>query len=174
MENEAIRIRLKMKISRSSKLYFSKWLTIKKKTQVKEFLQEYSLAVNFFINKYQDYVPEMKKFDLLKALYIQNYIETSKTWLTARAVKNAFSEGYGMLQSYKSNLENNKKHKLPFHTSKKAILSETIIAQYLDETTKTFDFGIKIGSIGKKQKIHVPLKRHKQFNKWYSQGKIAK
>lgn len=163
-----------MKINRSSKIYFSKWLTSSKKKQIDLILLEYSRIVNYFINTYHKNIPEMERKELLLAVYIQECIETTGTWLTARMVKNAFSEGYGMVQSYKSNLEHNDKHSLPTHNGKKAILSETINTQSEVVSTKEFDFNVTLGSIGNKIKISIPLKKHKQFNKWNIIGKRSK
>lgn len=155
-----------MKVQRSSKIYFSKWLTSKKKEQIALILDEYSRVVNYFISHYQAKVATQSKKELLYAIYIQDCIEATGTWLSARMIKNAFAEGYGMVQSYQSNLAKNIKHKPPVHTGKKAILSCTINTQYDLTHTKDFDFNITLGSIGNKLKISIPLKRHKQFNKW--------
>ncbi len=161
-----------MKINRSSKIYFKKWLTQKKKDEINLLLLEYSKIVNYFIENYKN--SEEKKFDLLLASHIQHCIKETGTWLTARMVKNAFSEGFGMLQSYYSNLKENPKHSLPKHTGRKATLSQTINSQYDDVVTKVFDFNVTLTSIGNKKKISIPLKKHKQFNKWNSLGKRAK
>lgn len=155
-----------MKIQRSSKIHFSKWLTTKKKDQIASILEEYSKVVNFFITHYQAEVASKSKKECLYAIYIQSCIKETGTWLSARMVKNAFAEGYGMVQSYQSNLVRNIKHKMPVHTGKKAILSCTINTQFDVTRTKEFDFNVTLGSIGDKLKISIPLKRHKQFNKW--------
>jgi len=160
-----------MKINRSSKLYFKKWLTQQKKNQIKIILAEYSKIVNYFITTYRDQVPGLLKKELLLAKHTQLCIINTSTWLTARMVKNAFTEGYGMLQSYKSNLKNDKSHSLPKHTGKKAHLSCTTNTQSEDTHTVEFDFNLILGSIGNKFKISIPLKKHKQFNRWNSVGK---
>jgi len=174
MEKEATRIGRKMKIQRSSKIYFTKWLTLKKQEQIKTIIQEYSKLVNYFIDTYKNDIPKASKLELLLAKYIQKGISDTDTWLTARMVKNAFAEGYGMVQSYKSNLENNDKHKEPVHTGKKITLSETINTQFDKVQTKDFDFNVTLGSIGNKLKISIPLRKHKQFNKWDKEGKRSK
>ena len=165
-----------MKIKRSSKIYFSKWLNKNKQVKIKEILQEYSTIVNYFINKYEYQIPETNKYHLSLAKYIQRGIKETDTWLTARLVKNAFAEGYGMVQSAKSNAENrkDKKYFKPIHYAKKAILSETINTQFDLTQTKDFDFNVTLGSIGNKLKISIPLKCHKQFNKWNELGKRSK
>ena len=85
-------------------------------------------------------------------------------------VKNAFSEGFGMLQSYRTNLKSNPKHKLPAHSGKKAILSETISTQIDNVDLVDFDFSVILSSIGNKLKIHIPLKKHVHFNKLNKKG----
>ena len=163
-----------MKIQRSTKIHFSKWLTKSKKSQIEVILIEYSRIVNYFITKYKDNIVNTEKFDVLTAEHIQMCIQNTGTWLTARMVKNAFAEGYGMLQSYHSNLEQNAKHKVPVHSGKKAILSETITTQFDDVNTKEFDFNVTLGCIGNKQKISIPLKKHKHFNELSKMGRRCK
>lgn len=163
-----------MKIQRSSKIHFIKWLTKSKKQHISNLIDEYSRIVNYFIQTYSGEALTKTKFDLLRANYIQDCITTTKTSLTARLVKNAFAEGYGMLQSFYSNLEHNQKHKPPVHTGKKIILSETINTQFEEISTKEFDFNVTLGCIGNKQKISIPLKRHKHFNELNNIGKRSK
>ena len=155
-------------------IQFSKWLTKSKKSQIEVILIEYSRIVNYFITKYKDNIVNTEKFDVLTAEHIQMCIQNTGTWLTARMVKNAFAEGYGMLQSYHSNLEQNAKHKVPVHSGKKAILSETITTQFDDVNTKEFDFNVTLGCIGNKQKISIPLKKHKHFNELSKMGRRCK
>ena len=57
-----------MKLVRSSKIHFRKWLTLKKKNLIKDILHEYSKIVNYFIKTYE-YSTE-KKTELLLAKYI--------------------------------------------------------------------------------------------------------
>lgn len=118
--------------------------------------------------------PETKKLHLLLAKYIQKGIKDTNTWLSARMVKNAFAEGYGMVQSAKSNVTDKKPYCRPWHYSKKAILSETINTQFDVIKTKEFDFNVTLGSLGNKLNISIPLKKHKQFNKWNELGKRSK
>ena len=160
-----------MKINRSSKIHFNKWLTKEKKTKIVTVLSEYSLIVNWFISNHLEDVKTKEKKDLLLASHIQKCIVSTGTWLSARMVKNAFSEGYGMCQSYHSNKENDEKHSIPKHSGKKAILSCTINTQYDETNTVEFDFNVTLGSIGNKMKISIPLKKHKHFNRLDSIGK---
>ena len=160
-----------MKINRSSKIHFGKWLTKEKKSNISLFLDEYSKIVNYFISNYLEDSKTKEKKELLLAQHIQKCITVTETWLYARTVKNAFAEGYGMCQSYHSNKENDETHNIPVHTGKKAILSCTNNTQSEETHTVEFDFNTTLICIGNKMKISIPLKKHKQFNKWNSVGK---
>ena len=65
MVKEVVGIR--MKITRSSKCYFNKWLTKSKMSELKDILQEYARICNYFVEKYEKDIPSKKKFDLLRA-----------------------------------------------------------------------------------------------------------
>lgn len=169
-----------MKITRSSKCYFNKWLTIKKQQELKEILAEYSRLGNYFIEKYENDIPQKTKFDLLKAEYIHLCIQETNTFFTARLIKQAFSEAYGLVQSAKSNSEKrkDKKYFRPRMYGKKMILSESSCKHSIAEFTKLFDYNLTLKCLrkdrGRGYKISIPLKRHKQFNKWFNLGKVAK
>ena len=53
-----------MKITRSSKGYFNKWLTHKKQQELKELLVGHARICNYFVEKYENEIPQKKKFDL--------------------------------------------------------------------------------------------------------------
>ena len=115
-----------MKITRSSKCYFNKWLTKSKLSELRDLLQEYACICNYFVEKHENEIPAKKKFDLLHAEQIQSCIQETNTFLTARLIKQAFSDAYGAIQSAKSNAENRKDNKYfrPTFNGKKMILSE--------------------------------------------------
>ena len=169
-----------MKITRSSKCYFNKWLTKSKVSELKGILQEYARICNYFVEKYEKDIPEKKKFDLLHAEYIQSCIQETNTFLTARLIKQAFSEAYGAIQSAKSNAENrkDKKYFRPTFNGKKMVLSECSQEHSIAENTILFDYNITLKCLrtdkGRGYKISIPLKKHVQFNKWSNIGKIAK
>ena len=169
-----------MKITRSSKCYFNKWLTKSKISELKGILQEYARICNYFVEKYEKDIPEKKKFDLLHAEYIQSCIQETNTFLTARLIKQAFSEAYGAIQSAKSNAENrkDKKYFRPTFNGKKMVLSECSQEHSIAENTILFDYNITLKCLrtdkGRGYKISIPLKKHVQFNKWSNIGKIAK
>ena len=80
-----------MKITRSSKCYFNKWLTQKKMSELKDILQEYARVCNYFVETYENEIPEKRKFDLLSAVHIQKCITETNTFLTSRLTQQAFS-----------------------------------------------------------------------------------
>ena len=169
-----------MKITRSSKCYFNKWLTQKKMSELKDILQEYARVCNYFVETYENEIPEKRKFDLILAIHIQKCITETNTFLTARLIKQAFSEAYGAVQSAKSNAENRKgkRYFRPTFNGKKMILSECSQEHSLAEVTQFFDYNITLKCLrtdkGKGYKISIPLKKHVQFNKWNNLGKISK
>lgn len=152
-----------MKLRRSSKCHFGKFTTGKKQGKLNNIMKEYSRVVNLFIGKYQKQIPRMKKFDLLRKRHIHSF----DTWLSARMIKNAFSEGYGMIRSAKTNAKRRKQNYIrPKHRGKRMILSETIATIEQNPKTKMFDMIVTLGSIGNKMKIHIPLKKHERFNQY--------
>ena len=169
-----------MKITRSSKCYFNKWLTQSKMSELKDILQEYARVCNYFVEKYEKDIPEKKKFDLLHAEQIQSCIQETNTFLTARLIKQAFSEAYGAIQSAESNAENrkDKKYFRPTFNGKKMVLSECSQEHGIAENTILFDYNITLKCLrtdkGRGYKISIPLKKHVQFNKWNNLGKVAK
>ena len=171
---------IRMKIIRSSKCYFNKWLTQSKMSELKSILQEYARICNYFVEKYENEIPTKKKFDLLHAEQIQTCISETNTFLTARLVKQAFSEAYGAIQSAKSNAGNrkDKKYFRPTFNGKKMVLSECSQEHGIAEVTQLFDYNITLKCLrtdkGRGYKISIPLKKHAQFNKWNNLGRIAK
>ena len=169
-----------MKITRSSKCYFNKWLTQSKMSELKDILKEYARICNYFVETYENEIPEKKKFDLLRAEHIQSCIKETETFLTARLIKQAFSEAYRAVQSAKSNTENrkDKKYFRPTFNGKKMILSECSQEHGIAENTILFDYNITLKCLrtdkGRGYKISIPLKKHVQFNKWNNIGKVAK
>ena len=169
-----------MKITRSSKCYFNKWLTHKKMFELKDILQEYARICNYFVETYENEIPEKRKFDLTLAVHIQKCITETGTFLTARLIKQAFSEAYGAVQSAKSNAENrnDKKYFRPTFNGKKMVLSECSQEHSIAEVTQLFDYNITLKCLrtdkGRGYKISIPLKKHVQFNKWNNLGRLSK
>lgn len=165
-----------MKFSRSSKCHFNKYLTTEKKNKIKVLLKEYARIVNYFIETYEKEILEQekpKKLNYLYASYIQEGISYCNSWLSARMVKNAFAEAFGMIMSAKEVAKALKrKYFRPKHYGKKAILSQTIASVDLEPSLVEFDMIVSFTSLGNKEKIQVPLKKHKQFNKWLALGTL--
>ena len=169
-----------MKITRSSKCYFNKWLTQSKMSELKDILKEYARICNYFVETYENEIPEKKKFDLLRAEQIQSCIQETNSFLTARLIKQAFSEAYSAVQSAKSNAERrkDKKYFRPTFNGKKMVLSECSQGFGIAQSTILFDYNITLKCLrtdkGRGYKISIPLKKHVQFNKWDNIGKVAK
>ena len=169
-----------MKITRSSKCYFNKWLTQSKMSELNDILKEYARICNYFVETYENEIPEKKKFDLLRAEQIQSCIQETNSLLTARLIKQAFSEAYGAVQSAKSNAERrkDKKYFRPTFNGKKMVLSECSQEFGIAQSTILFDYNITLKCLrtdkGRGYKISIPLKKHVQFNKWNNIGKVAK
>jgi len=157
-----------MKITRSVKCHYS-WLTNKKKLELSSILKEYSEVVNWFIKEYESVIPEKTKYELI----LKEHIHKADTWLSARLVKNAFQEGYTIVQGTKESCKAlNKSYSSPTHKLNTMTVSCTIATIDKNPSTKAFDLNVTLGSIGNKMKIHIPLKKHKQFIKWDSLGKL--
>lgn len=169
-----------MKIHRSSKCYFDKWLTQKKIQEIKDILKEYSNACNYFVKNYEDSVCSMTKFDLTNSKYIQKYIKETGSFLTARLIKDAFNEAYGAVKSAKSISKNRKDNKYfsPKFYGKRIVISQCCNTFEASNSTKIFDINLTLKSFrtdkNKGYKISIPLKKHAQFNKWNNIGTIAK
>ena len=169
-----------MKITRSSKCYFNKWLTQSKMSELNDILKEYARICNYFVETYENEIPEKKKFDLLRAEQIQSCIQETNSFLTARLIKQAFSEAYSAVQSAKSNAERrkDKKYFRPTFNGKKMVLSECSQGFGIAQSTILFDYNITLKCLrtdkGRGYKISIPLKKHVQFNKWDNIGKVAK
>src|SRR5574344_1175258 len=165
-----------MKIHRSSKCYFDKWLTQKKIQEIKDILKEYSNACNYFVKNYEDSVCSMTKFDLTNSKYIQKYIEETGSFLTARLIKDAFNEAYGAVKSAKSISKNRKDNKYfsPKFYGKRIVISQCCNTFEASNSTKIFDINLTLKSFrtdkNKGYKISIPLKKHAQFNKWNNIG----
>lgn len=180
MAKEVVRTEKRMKINRSSKCYFNKWLTNSKMSELKELLTEYSRVCNWFVGTYENEIPDKRKFDLCKAEFIQKCISETSTFLSARLIKQAFSEAYGAVQSAKSNAQRreDKRYFRPTFNGKKMILSECSCEHGTALSTVSFDFNLTLKCLRKDKgrgfKIPIPLRQHVQFNKWKNLGKISK
>jgi transposase len=163
-----------MKIVRSSKCYINH-LTFLKKEKIKKIITEYTRLCNVFIQKYENKIlnEETTKYQFLTLNYI-NEIK-NETWFSSRLVQDLICEAYSMVLSAKNKaIVCKEKYVTPKHTGKKILLSSKIVKIENAKKTKSFDFNAELTSIGNKEKISIPLKKHRQFNKWNNLGKINK
>ena len=169
-----------MIINRTSKCYFNKYITKNKLNLLKHILDEYSKICNYFVKKYEDIIPNKKRFDLSNSENIKKCISETETFLSARLIKIAFDEAYGAICGAKSNSKNriDKKYFSPVFYGKKMTLSENC-CEYLESINMIiFDANIKLKclrkDLGRGHYLNIPIKKHKQFNKWYNLGKMSK
>lgn len=154
-----------MKIIRSTKCS-TKFSTQKKKDILHILLTEYSQVVNFFI----EYFWTKEKIDKSKLLKPIVDLPTKQTWLSARLRKVAAREAIDMILAVRERWKSKPdKINKPEHRGNKMYCSCTIAE--LQDSKSSFDSYLKIGSVGNKIKLEIPIKKHKQFNKWEEIGK---
>ena len=164
-----------MKINRSVKCYFTKWMTDKKLRSLRRFLSEYHRVVTESIKlNEQKIIQGDSKLTLLLA---DNLCKVD-SWLTARAKKNAFAEGIalvkGTLESAKALKAN---YKTPTHSFGRAMLSETNATIIEQTDLKEFDLLVKLGSYDglKTKKLPILLKKNALLNQYIiEQWKLCK
>jgi IS605 OrfB family transposase len=154
-----------MKFIRSSKCSL-KFSTNKKRSELEYVLNEYSKVVNFFIEYFWN-KEKLDKGSLLKPIVD---LPQETTWLSARLRKVAARESIDMILASRERWKNKPdKMKKPTHKGDRIYCSSTIAD--LQESNSSFDCYIRLTSIGNKIKLELPIKKHKQFNKWESKGK---
>lgn len=156
---------------RSCKIYFSKWITERKRNELREILSEFARIQTYFADNYENVIPEVSKFTLIHAEYINKAIKETGTFFSARMVKQAFADAYGQIQSAKSNMKNRKNiYYRPSFSGKRMLLSECAVHLEEPEKLKDFDLILKLWCLridkGRGYKIFVPLKKHRMFNYW--------
>lgn len=155
-----------MKIIRAVKCS-TKFTTKNKKEILGTILEEYSNVVNFFIEYFWRLNKLPSKNDLLKPIVD---LPINQTWLSARLRKVAAREALDMILAVRERWKGtpNKINK-PNHRGNRIHCSSTIAE--LQNTNKSFDCFLHLQSIGNKIKLDIPIKKHKQFNKWESKGR---
>ena len=155
-----------MKIIRSSKCSL-KFTNQGKIEKIKVILEEYSKAVNYYIDLLKDW--ELKGGQFIETPIINSF---NHEWMTHRLKKNVCREAVGMLCSYQTKVKNgDTKAKPPHHYGKSMTLASTCVnISFTDRTD--FDIWLHIHSIGNKIIFNLPLKKHKHFNKWLERGKL--
>ena len=101
---------------------------------------------------------------------LKDIVNLPETWLSARLRKVAAREAIDMIQSVKQRWKNKpSKIKMPIHKGKRMCCSSTIADLQLSKNT-LFDAWLHLSSIGNKTIINIPIKYHRQFNKWNNKG----
>ncbi len=155
-----------MKFKRSVKCS-AKFATKHKKQQLKKILVEYGKVCNFFIEYFWNTeIPSKSKL-------LKNIVDLPKenTWLSAALRQIAAREAIDMIQAVKQRWKDKpNKIKMPIHKGKRMLVSSTV-ANLQPSKDSTFDAWLHLSSIGNKVIIDIPIKYHKQFNKWNTKGK---
>lgn len=160
-----------MKITRSSKCSL-KFSTDSKLSQLRTVLSEYGRVVNIFIDYFWTLDELPSKSKLLKPIVDIPIYDESPSWLSARLRKVAAREAIDMILSSKRRWKDNlKKLKKPIHKGKRMNVSCTIADLIPSQNSTEFDCWIHLTSIGDKVILDLPIKLHKQFNKWNELGK---
>ncbi len=163
-----------MKYIRSSKCYFSKWLTDSKQTVIREFIAEMHRVVVWVIEQHEyDILLGMKKPSLLLA----DNLAKCESWLTARAKKNAFAEAHALVFGTKRSADAlNKPYSSPKHDPSRIMLSCTNIDIQLHPELDGFDLLVDMRCFDSRKKsvsVAIPLKKNDIFNKWKSKGTLC-
>ncbi len=144
----------------------TKFATETKKEKLSFILKEYGKVVNFFIEYFWT-KEKLNKNELLKPI-IDLVVE--KTWLSARLRKVAAREAIDMILSVKERWKDRpEKCNKPTHKGQRMFCSSTIAE--LQDSKSSFDCFLHLQSIGNKIQLDIPIKKHKQFNRWESKGR---
>ncbi|MCP4345642.1 MAG: IS200/IS605 family element transposase accessory protein TnpB, partial [Desulfobacterales bacterium] len=170
-----------MKIKRSSKATV-KFATGKKREILDEIRDEYTRVVNFFIDWFWEH-PEFTSENQVKA----DIYSLPETWFTARMRQCAAREALSMVLGAKNtpkkrnSIEREVEELLgeeifgepvkPVHNGAKMTLSAQTVR--IEKGRNSFDLWLVIHSVGKKIRLHIPLKKHRQFIRWERIGKMG-
>ena len=161
-----------MKITRSVKCYFKKYLTESKKQILNGILEVYHNIVTEAIDIFKNEMVE----DEASSFYftLAENLNKITTKAPARLKKNAVSEAFGLVSgTYKASLALASKYSVPTHNPNRMVLSQTNAQIILDPETKEFDLMLKIGAYGTRgSSLYIPLKKNALFNKWAGLGKL--
>jgi len=149
-----------LKIKRSARCTL-KFATASKREVLKTVLAEYGRVVNCFIDQF--WVTAPKKTALLKPV-----VEYVKSWLSYRLRLVAAREAIDMVQSVKAKKKPDETK--PVHREKRMCCSSTIASLRDSHESVEFDAWLHLASIGNKIIFDLPIKFHKQFNKWAELG----
>lgn len=151
-----------MKIIRSTTCSV-KFATAKKREVLSKILADYGKIVNSYIDSFWNL--NLEKKDLLKPI-----IDKVHSPYSFRFKKVAAREAIDMIKSVKERWKN-KPNKIskPKHAGDRIMCSSTLLE--LNKSHTSFDFYLKIRSIGFKIKLDIPIKSHKHFNELSLRGK---
>ncbi|QTA83237.1 Transposase, IS605 family [Desulfonema limicola] len=171
-----------MKIKRSSKVTIK--LAAGKKREILDGIHdEYARTANFFIDYFWDH-PEIRSANQITS----EIYSLPETWLTARMRQCAAREALSMVLGAR-NIENRRKSSIeleaeellgeeiftepvkPVHNGKKMTLSSQVVR--IEKGRNSFDLWMVVHSVGNGIKLYIPLKKHRQFNKWAEIGKMG-
>lgn len=163
-----------MKYTRSTKCYYSKWITDKKVVVIRELIAEMHRVVEWAIDRHEsDIINGMKKAQLLLA----SNLDQCESWLTARAKKNAFAEAHALVLGTKRSADAlNKAYSRPSHDPSRILLSCTNVDIQMNPELDSFDLLVDVRCFDSRKKavsVAIPLKKNKHFNKWKSKGKLC-
>ena len=97
---------------------------------------------------------------------LKDIVNLPETWLSARLRKVAAREAIDMILAVKQRWKNKPSRiKMPLHRGKRMCVSSTI-AELQPSKNSTFDAWLHLASIGNKTVLDIPIKYHRQFNKW--------
>lgn len=155
-------------------------------SEIEEILTEYARVFNYTVEKYEDLIKSNKKddkgiskFDFMNVKYVHPVISETGTFLANSLVFECFGEVYAAVQGAKASALNreDKKYFSPMHLGKKITLSAHGAITEVSINSKEFDYFVKLRCLrndkGRGYSITIPLKRHRQFNKWANLGKLA-
>ena len=156
-----------MQINRSSKCSV-KFATRAKRMELDSVLKEYGRVVNIFIEHFWKSEDKFSKNNLLKPI-----VDIPKdSWLSARLRKVAAREALDMISATRERWKGKpEKMVMPVHKGKRMYASCTIAELQEPKKTTGFDGWLHLASIGNKVSIDIPIKFHKQYNRFCSKGK---
>lgn len=150
-----------MKIIRSTKCSL-KFITASKLFKLDAILVEYGQTVNQFIDLFWPSCPN-------RAALLKSIIDSVPSWLSFRLKKMAAQEAISMVLASKERWGD--KAKKPIHKGQEMQISSNNASLNPSKRTSTFDHWLHLSCMGNKIILDLPIKRHKQFNKWSVKAK---
>ena len=155
------------------------------------FIDEYKRVVIFFVDT-------IWAMDKIPALLPKEMTSKVNSWLSARAIQCAGKQASGIVRGTQTKqkrrlfvinrlkkekkvkqarklqkIYNEIKQSKPDINNIQCELDERFVNIDLDNKT-SFDGWIRLGSLGNKLKVNLPIKKHKHFNKMLNSGKLKK